>query len=265
MTEVPASGGCGGVTPVHDFAVSLLADHVETSGDWPFGASAKAIFNMWKLVPSHRGTLKSSFESICENFTEKADLVAICEGIFESDIQIRYLAGHSLCLSPLLQRSAVPASEDVTFPFWMALHDVDGSVQQAAQQLWKLYGHNLPEDFGLGLRDYLNLPHMSSVKAACASLRDGIMIHPKMCKPVIEIGIKVILVVMAVYLVIFSMGYKVFKLLPMNAIKMVFGAALCFFGGTYYASIAAIEAFRIFGWETLRANVKIVIEQAKLY
>ena len=86
-----------------------------------------------------------------------------------------------------------------------------------------------------------------------------------MCKPAIEIGIKVILVVMAVYLVIFSMGYKVFKLLPMNAIKMVFGAALCFFGGTYYASIAAIEAFRIFGWETLRANVKIVIEQAKLY
>lgn len=174
------------ITPVHDFAVSLLADHVETSGDWPFGASAKAIFNMWKLVPSHRGTLKSSFESICENFTEKADLVAICEGIFESDIQIRYLACHSLCLSPLLQRSAVPASEDVTFPFWMALHDVDGSVQQAAQQLWKLYGHNLPEDFGLGLRDYLNLPHMSSVKAACASLRDGIMIHPKMCKPVID-------------------------------------------------------------------------------
>ena len=86
-----------------------------------------------------------------------------------------------------------------------------------------------------------------------------------MCKPAIEIGIKVLLVVMAVYLLIFSMGYKVFKLLPMNAIKMVFGAALCFFGGTYYASIAAIEAFRIFGWETLRANVKIVIEQAKLY
>mmetsp|Transcript_49894 Transcript_49894/g.165195 ORF Transcript_49894/g.165195 Transcript_49894/m.165195 type:complete len:399 (-) Transcript_49894:139-1335(-) len=83
-----------------------------------------------------------------------------------------------------------------------------------------------------------------------------------MCKPAIEIGIKVILVVMAVYLVIFSMGYKVFKLLPMNAIKMVFGAALCFFGGTYYASIAAIEAFRIFGWETLQANVKIVMEQA---
>jgi len=84
-----------------------------------------------------------------------------------------------------------------------------------------------------------------------------------MCKPAIEIGIKVILVVMAIYLVIFSMGYKVFKLLPMNAIKMVFGAALCFFGGTYYASIAAIEAFRIFGWETLQANVKIVMEQAK--
>ncbi|EOD14903.1 hypothetical protein EMIHUDRAFT_432735 [Emiliania huxleyi CCMP1516] len=83
-----------------------------------------------------------------------------------------------------------------------------------------------------------------------------------MCKPAIEIGIKVILVVMAIYLVIFSMGYKVFKLLPMNAIKMVFGAALCFFGGTYYASIAAIEAFRIFGWETLQANVKIVMEQA---
>ena len=49
--------------------------------------------------------------------------------------------------------------------------------------------------------------------------------------------------------------------LPKHALYMVFGVALCFFGGTYVASIAAIEAFRQLGWEKVYAEICIVQAQ----
>ena len=42
---------------------------------------------------------------------------------------------------------------------------------------------------------------------------------------------------------------------------MCFGAALCFFGGTFVASIAAIEAFRLMGWQTVYGELRIVLAE----
>ena len=40
---------------------------------------------------------------------------------------------------------------------------------------------------------------------------------------------------------------KLWALVPVNVALMVFGGSLCYFGGTYTASIAAVEAFRTMG------------------
>lgn len=57
------------------------------------------------------------------------------------------------------------------------------------------------------------------------------------------------------YWICYKAVYDVSKVLPWNVIQMIFGIALCFFGGTFLASIAAIEAFRCLGgkqvWESL--------------
>ena len=44
----------------------------------------------------------------------------------------------------------------------------------------------------------------------------------------------------------------------MPQLQCLFGLALCFFGGTYVASIAAIEAFRQMGFEKVLAELSIV-------
>jgi hypothetical protein len=83
-------------------------------------------------------------------------------------------------------------------------------------------------------------------------------------RPCLDATMRVMTVIVAVYLAIYTLLYKLYIRLPTNAMAMVFGCALCFFGGTYFASVAAIEAFRLFGWESLTANLTIVAEQAHL-
>ena len=70
-------------------------------------------------------------------------------------------------------------------------------------------------------------------------------------------------VLLPLYWKMYAFGYSVLSKLPTNAMRMVFGAALCLFGGHFFASVAAIEAFRIFGWEQLRHHVSIVVAEAQ--
>ena len=50
------------------------------------------------------------------------------------------------------------------------------------------------------------------------------------------------------YVWLYKWAFLIYTWLPKQATLALFGFALCFFGGTYVASIAAIEAFRQMGF-----------------
>jgi len=94
-------------------------------------------------------------------------------------------------------------------------------------------------------------------------------INPKLAtalavaKPFIILPIRVILCLGPLYVWLFTLMYKIYMILPTNIIQAIVGLALCFFGGTYVISIAAIEAFRQMGWKTLFEEMKIVWAQVQ--
>ena len=56
---------------------------------------------------------------------------------------------------------------------------------------------------------------------------------------------------------------RLWDMLPTNVALMLFGAALCYFGGTYTASIAAIEAFRTMGYDRAKDDLEKLAVQLK--
>ena len=55
-------------------------------------------------------------------------------------------------------------------------------------------------------------------------------------------------------------GYSIYKKLPVDLFTALTGLGLCFCGGSYCASIAAIEAFRMCGWEQTKAALMDVAD-----
>ncbi|CAN0019210.1 unnamed protein product [Ectocarpus fasciculatus] len=47
----------------------------------------------------------------------------------------------------------------------------------------------------------------------------------------------------------YALLYKVYKILPVNVLGMIYGLVMCFFGGFFHVTIAAIEAFNMTGGE----------------
>ena len=83
-------------------------------------------------------------------------------------------------------------------------------------------------------------------------------------EPFIKMAIKFFLTVAPIYKKFYTEAYKIYVQLPMNVLTMIFGVALCFFGGTYVASIAAIEAARQLGWQKVVTEVTVVREQLQI-
>ena len=67
-----------------------------------------------------------------------------------------------------------------------------------------------------------------------------------------------------VYLWLFHKAYWFYTWAPKNVLQMCFGLALCFFGGTFAAAIAAVEAWRQMGWQRSYRDISIVYEQMRL-
>eukprot|EP00439_Symbiodinium_sp_Y106_P081349 s740_g20.t1 len=75
---------------------------------------------------------------------------------------------------------------------------------------------------------------------------------------------KPLIIILMIYVFIAQQLYKVYKILPIHLLEMIFGVGLCFFGGVYFASIAAFEAFRNFGGQLLIDELSLCWEQALL-
>ena len=129
------------------------------------------------------------------------------------------------------------------------------------------------------LPDPARLPAPKKQKTGIKSIDDdariksflgGVAVTPEMgacfeqVRPFLVQVIKGIRFVWPYYARLYTQGYEIYQKLPRNALYMVFGAALCFFGGTYVASIAAIEAFRQLGWQKVQAELLVVREQMAL-
>ncbi|KAL1527995.1 hypothetical protein AB1Y20_009366 [Prymnesium parvum] len=81
--------------------------------------------------------------------------------------------------------------------------------------------------------------------------------------PLLKVFGKIINVVGPFYMKLFDMALYVYRVLPFDLFQACLGLGLCFCGGSYVASIAAIEAFRMAGWETTKAALLDIAEEMR--
>jgi len=80
----------------------------------------------------------------------------------------------------------------------------------------------------------------------------------------LKYGVQPLLCIGMVYVWIFKKLYYVYTFLPMNIIQMIFAIALCFYGGHFLMSIAAIEAFRNMGGQNFLDDMAVMWAQGTL-
>ena len=82
--------------------------------------------------------------------------------------------------------------------------------------------------------------------------------------PAIAVLVTLINVLGPLYLKAAELAFFLYQTLPMDILYAMMGLAMCFCGGAYCASIAAVEAFALLGWSTTRAALEDIYDDVLL-
>ena len=86
----------------------------------------------------------------------------------------------------------------------------------------------------------------------------------KQATPMLTHAAQAMNVVLPFYVKAFNVMYTAYMTMPVDVFHTLVGLGMCFFGGAYCASIAAIEAFAMVGWSTTRAALEEIYEDVRL-
>ena len=81
--------------------------------------------------------------------------------------------------------------------------------------------------------------------------------------PYVSLTVQVCMASSGWFAFIFRWIWRIYNALPFNVTQILFGGALCYFGGTFTISIAAAEAFRTMGYEDAKRNVQELMIELK--
>jgi hypothetical protein len=85
----------------------------------------------------------------------------------------------------------------------------------------------------------------------------------KQAAPIISLLWQFINMVAPLYVNMWALCLRAYETLPLELLEALMGFGMCFAGGAYCTSIAAVEAFRITGWDTTRRALRDVYAEAK--
>jgi hypothetical protein len=77
-------------------------------------------------------------------------------------------------------------------------------------------------------------------------------------------GVRPAIIVTGWYIKIGIKVYTFYQKLPLNYMQMVYGLGLCFAGGSFFATLAAMEAAKQFGGQALLDELALIWEQAQV-
>ena len=104
---------------------------------------------------------------------------------------------------------------------------------------------------------------LALISRASASAPPALAIYLKQAAPAITLMWKFINLVAPLYALMWAVCVRVYETLPVELLEALMGLGMCFAGGAYCTSIAAIEAFRLTGWHTTRRALQDVYAEAK--
>lgn len=111
---------------------------------------------------------------------------------------------------------------------------------------------------------------VEDIMKGAADMADDKEINPavgtclRVSSPVVAVVVRAAVFVGPVVVSAYAFLFRLYEAAPKNVLKMLFGVALCFFGGTFVASLAAVAAFQEMGWQQTYADLVHVYTEAKV-
>ncbi|XVE90051.1 hypothetical protein DITRI_Ditri20bG0045600 [Diplodiscus trichospermus] len=133
-------------TGLHDDVLRILFMHLDPLLPLPRLRMLSALYHVLGVVPAYQASIAPALNELCLGLQPDEVASALC-GVYAKDVHVRMACLNAVKCIPSVSGRALPQNVEVATNIWIALHDPEKSIAEAAEDLWDRYGYDFETDY----------------------------------------------------------------------------------------------------------------------
>ncbi|XVF57046.1 hypothetical protein PTKIN_Ptkin06aG0171600 [Pterospermum kingtungense] len=133
-------------TVLHDDVLQILYLHMDPLLPLPRLRMLSALYHVLGVVPAYQASIGPALNELCLGL-QPDEVASALYGIYAKDVHVRMACLNAVKCIPSVSSRALPQNVEVATNIWIALHDPEKSIAEAAEDLWDRYGHDFGTDY----------------------------------------------------------------------------------------------------------------------
>ncbi|KAI9185460.1 hypothetical protein LWI28_007508 [Acer negundo] len=163
-------------TGLHDCVLQILYMHMDTLLPLPRLQMISVLYHVLGVVPAYKAAVGSALNELCLGL-QPDEVAPALYGVYAKDVHVRMACLNAIKCIPAVSSRSLPQNTEVSSSIWIALHDPEKSVAEAAEDIWDRYGHEFGTDYS-GLFKALSHINYNVRLAAAEALAAALDEHP---------------------------------------------------------------------------------------
>ncbi|XP_009587833.1 protein ILITYHIA isoform X1 [Nicotiana tomentosiformis] len=133
-------------TRLHDDVLKIIFLHLDPILPLPRVQMLSVLYHVLGVVPAYQASIGPALNELCLGL-RSAEVAPALSGVYAKDIHVRMACLNAVKCIPAVSRHSVPQSSEIATCIWLALHDPEKCVAEAAEDIWDHYGYDLGTDY----------------------------------------------------------------------------------------------------------------------
>ncbi|GAB2287177.1 eIF-2-alpha kinase activator GCN1 [Dionaea muscipula] len=155
-------------TVLHDDVLRVLYLHMDPVLPLPRLRMISVLYHALTVIPAYRAPIGSALNELCLGL-QTDEVAPALSGVYAKDVHVRMACLNAVKCIPAVAGRCLPENVEVATNIWIALHDPEKSVAEAAEDLWDRYGYDFGTDYS-GLLKALSHVNYNARLAAAEAL-----------------------------------------------------------------------------------------------
>ncbi|MQL85371.1 hypothetical protein Taro_017911, partial [Colocasia esculenta] len=133
-------------TSLHDDVLRILSLHLDPILPLPRLQMLSVLYHVLGVVPASLPMVGPMLNELCLGLKSDDMAQALC-GIYAKDVHVRLACLNAIKCIPCVTGHSIPRNMEIATSIWIALHDPEKVIAEAAEDIWDRYGFEFGTDF----------------------------------------------------------------------------------------------------------------------
>lgn len=163
-------------TRLHDDVLRIVYLHMDPLLPLPRLRMLSVLYHALGVVPAYQASIAPALNELSLGL-QPNEVAPALYGVYAKDVHVRMACLNAVKCIPAISSRSLPENVEVATSIWIALHDPEKSIAEAAEDIWDRYGHDFGTDYS-GLFKALSHSNYNVRLAAAEALATALDENP---------------------------------------------------------------------------------------